>query len=116
MEAISVGNHQSIPSTPSVLLVDDREENLLSLEALLEPLQLEIVKATSGNDALCEAWKKDFAVILLDVQMPVMDGFETADLLRKSPRTRHIPIIFVTAAYQDHAFLKAMSPAQWIIS
>ncbi|WP_051293705.1 sensor histidine kinase [Pseudoduganella violaceinigra] len=90
---------QAIP----VLLVDDRQENLTALEALLEdmPQPLHMVKAMSGNDALRQSLKHDFAVVLLDVQMPGMDGLETAELLRANPRTRHLPIIFVTAGLHD---------------
>ncbi len=90
---------QSIP----VLLVDDRQENLVALEALLEdmPQPLLLVKATSGNEALRQSLRHDFALVLLDVQMPGMDGLETAELLRANPRTRHLPIIFVTAGLHD---------------
>ncbi|MGW8390599.1 ATP-binding protein [Pseudoduganella sp. HUAS MS19] len=86
-----------------VLLVDDRAENLTALEALLEdmPLPLHLVKAMSGNEALRQSLRQDFALVLLDVQMPEMDGLETAELLRANPRTRHLPIIFVTAGLHD---------------
>ena len=86
-----------------VLLVDDRQENLTALQALLEemPLPLHLVKAVSGNEALRQSLRHDFAVVLLDVQMPEMDGLETAELLRANPRTRHLPIIFVTAGLHD---------------
>ncbi len=89
-----------------ILLVDDRSENLLALEATLESPDLRIVSAESGNDALGRTLDHDFALILLDVQMPGMDGFETAELLRSRPRTRHIPIIFVTAISKEprHVF------------
>jgi diguanylate cyclase (GGDEF)-like protein len=80
-----------------ILLVDDRKENLLALEALLEAPGLEIVTASSGNEALGLMLEHDFAVVILDVQMPGMDGFEVAELMRKSERTRYLPIIFVTA-------------------
>lgn len=90
---------QSIP----VLLVDDRQENLVALEALLEdmPQPLLLVKAMSGNEALRQSLRHDFAVVLLDVQMPEMDGLQMAELLRANPRTRHFPIIFVTAGLHD---------------
>lgn len=81
----------------NILLVDDRPENLLSLEALLEGPEVNIVKAASGNEALSLMLDHDFALVLLDVQMPEMDGFETAYLMRSSERTKYVPIIFVTA-------------------
>ncbi len=80
-----------------ILIVDDRSENILVLESLLEGLDLNIIKANSGNEALGKLLEYDFALVLLDVQMPGMDGFETAELMRGSDKTRHIPIIFITA-------------------
>jgi len=80
-----------------ILLVDDKRENLLALENILEDSELDITKATSGNEALGLMLEYDFALILLDVQMPEMDGFETAELMRGNERTKQIPIIFVTA-------------------
>src|SRR5262245_47937693 len=80
-----------------VLLVDDRPENLLALEAVLEPLGLDLVSVRSGEDALRRLLVDEFAVIVLDVQMPVLDGFETARLIKGRERTRHLPIIFLTA-------------------
>lgn len=91
-------------NTVPILLVDDRPENLLSLEALLLGQEYELVKALSGNEALRLTLKQDFALVLLDVQMPEMDGFETAELMRANPKTRHIPIIFVTAGMKDLHF------------
>ena len=89
-----------------VLLVDDRPENLLSLEALLSELDdLVFVKANSGTEALRAVLRNEFAVILLDVQMPGMDGFETADLIHSNPKTKHIPIIFVTAGMKEREYL-----------
>ena len=84
-----------------ILLVDDRLENLTALEALLGDLGLEQARALSGNEALRLSLKTEFALILLDVQMPGMDGFETAELLRANPKTRRVPIIFVTAGMKD---------------
>ncbi len=81
----------------SVLLVDDQPENLLALEAVLKPLGLRTVRAGSGEEALRRLLQDDFAAILLDVQMPGMDGFETAELIKTRERTQHIPIIFLTA-------------------
>ncbi len=85
----------------ALLLVDDRPENLTALQAVLGPLNVDLVTATSGNDALRHTLKRDFALVLLDVQMPGMDGFETAELMRSNPKTRHLPIIFVTAGIND---------------
>ena len=85
----------------NVLMVDDRPENLLALEAILEPLGQTLVYAHSGEDALRQLLRHDVAVILLDVQMPEIDGFETAQLIKQRERTRHVPIIFVTAISKD---------------
>lgn len=81
----------------SILIVDDRPEKLLALEAVLEDLQQTIVVASSGREALRHVLNQDFAVILLDVNMPGMDGFETASLIRQRSSSRHTPIIFITA-------------------
>lgn len=81
-----------------LLLVDDVDENLLALEALLAGDDREIHKATSGPEALELVLVHDFALALLDIQMPTMDGFELAELMRGTERSRHIPIIFITAA------------------
>lgn len=90
----------------NVLIVDDRPENLLSLEAILESKNLNIIKAGSGNEALGLMTEHEFALVLLDVQMPEMDGFETAQLMRGMKKTRNIPIIFVTAISKErkHVF------------
>jgi len=88
-----------------ILLVDDRPANLLALETILEDLGQDLVKATSGKEALRYLLNNDFAVILLDVKMPEMDGFETAALIRERERSRHTPILFVTAHKDDeHLF------------
>lgn len=89
-----------------VLLVDDVPENILSLESILEEENRTFLKAESGEEALKILLKEDVSLILLDVQMPGMDGFETASLIRGKPKTRHIPIIFVTAISkeQKHIF------------
>jgi signal transduction histidine kinase len=81
----------------NILLVDDHPGNLLALEAILNPLGHNLVKATSGEDALKRLLQHDFAAILLDVHMPVMDGFETAELIRGRERSQDTPIIFLTA-------------------
>ena len=96
-----MSNNIKIP----VLIVDDRPENLIAMEALLEDMGLDLVQARSGNEALRQTLYKDFALVLLDVQMPEMDGFETAELMRKSPKTRQLPIIFVTAGMKEEYHL-----------
>ncbi|MEA1969291.1 MAG: diguanylate cyclase [Thermodesulfobacteriota bacterium] len=87
----------------SILIVDDRPENLLALEQVLESPDLNIVQAESGSKALEQTLDHEFALILLDVQMPVMDGYETAALLRGNKKTKNIPIIFVTAAHKEES-------------
>lgn len=82
----------------NILLVDDRKDNLDVLEAILKDFHQNLVRACSGQEALRLLLDRDFAVILLDVRMPDMDGFETAELVRKRQRSRHTPIIFITAA------------------
>lgn len=90
----------------NILIVDDLPENLLALESLLESPDVRILRAYSGNEALGIAAQNDLALILLDVQMPGMDGFETAELLRSRPKTKQIPIIFVSAINREqrHVF------------
>ena len=90
-----------MPDQPAVLLVDDRPENLVAMRAVLEPLPCRQVAVTSGEEALKALLNEDFAVVLLDVQMPGMDGFETADLIKGRERTRGVPIIFVTAINKE---------------
>jgi PAS domain S-box-containing protein len=89
-----------------LLLVDDVEENLLALRAILEPLEQNLVLARSGEEALRELLNREFACILLDVQMPGLDGFETATLIKQRERTKHVPIIFLTAISKEerHVF------------
>jgi CheY-like chemotaxis protein len=89
-----------------ILLVDDRTENLVALEAILSSLHQTLVPARSGEAALQALLSDEFAVILLDVVMPGMDGFETAALIKRRPRTRDVPIIFLTARNNepDYAF------------
>ena len=83
--------------TPRVLLVDDIEDNLVALEAILRPLHLDLVRARSGEEAMKALLRADFALILMDVVMPGMDGFETAAHIRRLDQTRDVPIIFLTA-------------------
>ena len=88
-----------------ILLVDDRPENLLALEAILEPLNQTLIRAHSGDEALRKLLLHDFAVILLDVQMPGINGFETARLIKSRERTKYIPIIFLTAISKDEEYV-----------
>src|SRR5688572_3917897 len=90
-----------MPDRANILIVDDRPEQLLALEAVLEDLGQNIVRAYSGREALRHLLNGDFAVILLDVNMPGMDGFETATLIRQRKNSQHVPIIFITAMGDD---------------
>src|SRR5579885_3848314 len=84
-----------------ILIVDDQPENLVALDALLSDFGEDIIKAASGREALKLLLEQEFALILLDIQMPDMDGFETARLIRQRENTKHIPIIFLTAMYTE---------------
>jgi len=86
---------------PTVLVVDDVEANLVAMRALLDGMGCDVTLAKSGNDALRHLLKREFAVLLLDVQMPEMDGYEVAQHARQNPATKDVPIIFLTAAYND---------------
>jgi diguanylate cyclase (GGDEF)-like protein/PAS domain S-box-containing protein len=88
-----------------VLIVDDERVNLLLLEGILRELDLEVVKATSGQEALDYCQEHDFAVVLLDIMMPGMDGFDVAERLRAQERTRNLPIIFVTALSAEQKYI-----------
>lgn len=87
----------------NILVVDDHPANILAIEGILEPLGQRIVKANSGAEALKRLLVEDFAVILMDVQMPGLDGTQTARLIKEREKTRHIPIIFLTAISRDSA-------------
>jgi PAS domain S-box-containing protein len=99
------GTNEGACRPASVLLVDDRPANLVALEATLAPLGIRAVTAVSGPEALRRLLAEEFALVLLDVQMPGMDGYETATLMKRHPRTAHIPIIFVTAIHREAAHL-----------
>jgi two-component system NtrC family sensor kinase len=86
---------------PSVLVVDDVEANLVSMRAVLEGMHCDVVLAQSGNDALRELLHREFALMLLDVQMPEMDGYEVARYVKENPYTREVPIVFLTAMNED---------------
>jgi signal transduction histidine kinase len=88
-----------------ILLVDDRVENLLALEAILEPLGQTMVRAHSGEDALKCVLQHDFAVILLDVQMPEMNGFDVAQIIKSREKSRYIPIIFLSAINKEDSYV-----------
>src|SRR4051812_2168004 len=93
------------PQRMKILLVDDTPDNLVSLEAALYGLGEELVMARSGKEALRYLLTDDFAAILLDVRMPEMDGFETAELIRSRPRSRQTPILFLTGyKSEEHLF------------
>lgn len=86
---------------PKCLIVDDLKENLIALKSLLKDDHVQVIEATSGVEALDLLLQHDFALALVDVQMPQMDGFELAEIMRSTDRTRNIPLIFVTAAETD---------------
>ncbi len=92
-------SHEGSSDRPKVLIVDDREANLIALDALLSDLGCDVVRASNGNEALRQLLKHEFALVLLDVQMPEMDGYEVARYSRENPTTRDVPIIFVTATH-----------------
>jgi signal transduction histidine kinase len=95
---------QQATPKPNILVVDDRRENLLATEKVLKPLGANLLKATSGTEALSLILRHRFAVVLLDVQMPEMDGFETASLMRVHDAMRLVPIIFVTAISKEDEY------------
>ena len=87
-----------------ILLVDDKEENLIALERSLDGMDVQAYRALSGNEGLALTLENDFALALVDVQMPEMDGFEMVSLLHGNSRTRHLPVIFVSAIYSDEFY------------
>lgn len=89
----------------TILMVDDTPENLYSLEAILEAPGRTLVKANSGPEALKVLLKQDVSLVLLDVQMPGMDGFEVAEIMRSNPKTKNVPIVFVTAINKDQKYV-----------
>ncbi|MFZ4549551.1 MAG: histidine kinase dimerization/phospho-acceptor domain-containing protein, partial [Bacteroidales bacterium] len=84
---------------PKILIVDDLLENLISLEAILEDFEIELVRAFSGEEALKLTLKEDFALVILDVQMPGMNGYETLEMMRQRKKTKYLPVIFVSAIH-----------------
>ncbi len=97
---------QHAPERAKILLVDDTPENLISLEAALEGLGQDLVLAHSGMQALRHLLEDDFAAVLLDVKMPDMDGFQTAELIRSRKRSRHTPILFLTGYKSDEQLFR----------
>ena len=89
-----------------ILLVDDTPQNLVALEVVLEDMDCDLDSVTSGNAALAKLLKHDYALVLLDVQMPEMDGFEVADIMRSHQRTQTVSIIFVTAISKETRFVQ----------
>jgi two-component system sensor histidine kinase/response regulator len=87
---------------PKILIVDDKPENLVAIEVVLRELDVELVKVTSGNAALIATLHHDFALALLDIQMPEMDGYELASILRDEEKTSNLPFIFISAVYTDN--------------
>ncbi len=87
--------------TPQILIVDDLVENLISLESILDDFDIKIVRAMSGPEALKLSMKEEFALVILDVQMPEMNGYETLELMRQRKKTKYLPVIFVSAIHQS---------------
>ena len=105
MSAVPSGLEPQPDESVNILIVDDRPENLLAVEAILEPLAQHLVRAHSGAEALRHLLEREFACILLDVQMPGMNGFETARVIKSRERTKYIPIIFLTAISKEQEYV-----------
>src|SRR5215472_14119869 len=90
----------------SILVVDDTPANLLAMQAVLRPLGARIVLAHSGPEAIARVSEETFAVALLDVQMPEMDGFETANRIRATENGRELPLLFVTAIHAEDSYMR----------
>lgn len=89
---------------PSILIVDDRKENLVSLERALEDLDVNIIKASGGNEALQKILEFDINLAIIEVELPELDGYKTVRIMRKSTRTRHLPVIFISAIYSEYYY------------
>ena len=87
--------------TPKILLVDDKLENILALEETLANLEVEYIRALSGKEALRHVLKHEFALLIIDVQMSEMDGYQTVEFLRQSGEHKHLPVIFISAIYSE---------------
>ena len=90
---------------PKILIVDDRIENLISLETVLKDFDVEFIRAMSGNEALAHTLNHDFALAIVDIQMPEMDGYETVTYLREDESTKYLPVIFVSAIFKDDYYV-----------
>lgn len=88
-----------------ILIVDDRKENITAIETLLEDLDVDVISVSSGNEALAKTLEHNFALALIDVQMPDMDGYETVRFMRKVERTRFLPVIFISAIYSNDPYM-----------
>jgi signal transduction histidine kinase len=102
MVVTKINEKLKMQGVPKILLVDDNPDNLKALEVVLRGLNAELIKVTNGNDALKATLHHDFALALLDVQMPEMDGYELANILKTEERTENLPFIFISAVYTDH--------------
>ncbi|MGB4342052.1 MAG: diguanylate cyclase [Moraxellaceae bacterium] len=90
---------------PAILVVDDQSSNLVAMEAIFDGEPIDLVKASSGQEALKLLLQRDFALVLLDVQMPDLDGFEVAEIMRSNARTENVPIIFLTAISKEQRYI-----------
>ncbi|MFA5417496.1 MAG: response regulator [Bacteroidales bacterium] len=90
---------------PKILIVDDKFENLIALETVLRDANVEFIRALSGNEALAATLKHEFALAIVDVQMPDMDGYETVELIHNDPNITYFPVIFVSAIYNDERYV-----------
>src|SRR5689334_23364532 len=106
LQTASLPDDMVLPEQPAVLIVDDHESNLVALEAVLGRLAIHIVRARSGREALARSADRDFAVILLDWQMPALDGIETARLMRQRDGARQPPVMILTAHLPELAEIK----------
>lgn len=104
MSFIPMGSNpvREAPESPiDILLVDDREDGLMALEAVLASKEYNLIRASSGMEAIARLYERDFALVLLDVQMPDMNGFDTAKIIRSHESSKNVPIIFITAINKD---------------
>src|SRR5688572_2768539 len=106
MRAESLPGVHTRPESAAVLLVDDTPSNLLALEAVLAPLGVRTVSASSGEEALAHVAREPFAVALVDVQMPDIDGFELTRRIRLTEHGRELPVLFITAIHRDEVYAK----------